>query len=505
MISYEQLVKNTYDRPTWLHFGAGNIFRGFIARIQQDLIEKGLSDTGIVVCEAYDEEIIDKIYTPYNNEVVAVTLLRDGSSKKRILKSITNTIKASSEKNKLIDVFKKKSLQFISFTITEKGYDCFDLNNELKREIIDGTAIMSILTDMLYERYRCCVTNDECLSDYKITLVSMDNCKDNGDKLKDAVFKIATYRVINGLMDKGFIDYISDESLVTFPISMIDKITPRPSNDIASKLDLPIVITKKHTYIAPFVNMEQAEYLVIEDKFAGSRPKLDKAGVYITQKKTVKDIEKMKVTTCLNPLHTALAIFGCLLGYEKIADEMLDTSLNKLINNMVYKESIKVVKDTSIILAKDFVKEVITERLPNSYIPDTPQRIACDTSKKVGIRFGETIKAYVKDKDLNVEDLTYIPLVIAGWFRYLCGLDDNLNEIKLSSDPLLDILTEKLKDIIVCDADTYNGQLKDILKDTSIFGIDLVEIGLADKIEKMFLEMISKKNGVRETLDRYIN
>jgi len=505
MISYDELVKNTCDSPRWLHFGAGNIFRGFIARIQQDLIEKNLCDTGIVVCEAYDEEIIDKIYTPYNNEVVAITLLKDGSIKKRILNSLCYTIKASTQREELINVFKKRSLQIISFTITEKGYDCLELNNGLKKDIIDGTAIMRILTDMLYERYKCTKLKNSSFKDYKITLVSMDNCKNNGDKLRNAVITVAKYLIKEGMCDKEFLDYLSDESIVAFPISMIDKITPRPSSDIAKKLNLPIVITKKNTYIAPFVNMEQAEYLVIEDKFVTDRPPLEKAGVYITDRKTVKDIENMKVTTCLNPLHTALAIYGCLLGYERIADEMLDTSLYNLITKMVYEESIKVVKDTSIISAKDFVKEVINERLPNSYIPDTPARIATDTSKKVGIRFGETIKKYVNDENLDVNNLVYIPLVLAGWFRYLCGLDDNFNEMELSYDPLMNDLRCKLEKITIGDVDSYNGQLKEILSDSSIFGIDLVAIGLSNKIEAMFVEMIKEKGSVRKVLEKYVN
>ena len=54
----------------------------------------------------------------------------------------------------------------------------------------------------------------------------------------------------------------------------------------------------------------------------------------------------------------------------------------------------------------------------------TPQRIATDTSQKLAIRFGETIKAYERRSDLDVADLKYIPLVFAGWIRYLLAVDD---------------------------------------------------------------------------------
>ena len=58
-------------------------------------------------------------------------------------------------------------------------------------------------------------------------------------------------------------------------------------------------------------------------------------------------------------------------------------------------------------------------RIPNPFLPDTPQRIATDTSQKLAIRFGETIKAYEKNPSLDTADLKYIPLVFAGWLRYL--------------------------------------------------------------------------------------
>lgn len=67
------------------------------------------------------------------------------------------------------------------------------------------------------------------------------------------------------------------------------------------------------------------------------------------------------------------------------------------------------VTDPGILSPKDFVDEVIKTRIPNPFMPDTPQRIATDTSQKVGIRYGETIKAYV-EKYGNAEKLVAIPL-----------------------------------------------------------------------------------------------
>ena len=95
--------------------------------------------------------------------------------------------------------------------------------------------------------------------------------------------------------------------------------------------ELEPVITSKNTYVAPFVNAEECEYLVIEDSFPNGRPSLEKGGILFAKREVVDQVEKMKVCTCLNPLHSALAIYGCLLGYELISEEMKDDELRTLI------------------------------------------------------------------------------------------------------------------------------------------------------------------------------
>ena len=164
----------------------------------------------------------------------------------------------------------------------------------------------------------------------------------------------------------------------------------------------------------------------------------------------------------------------------------------------------KVVIDPGVISPKEFIEKCINKRFPNSAIPDTPQRIACDTSQKVAIRFGETIKAYMKSNTLKSEDLVYIPLTIAAWCRYLLGIDDKGNEFSISPDPLLEVLQSKLGNINLGDKINVHNILEDILSDSKIFGVNLYDAGIGEKIEGYFLEMISKKNGVEITLNKYL-
>ena len=291
---------------------------------------------------------------------------------------------------------------------------------------------------------------------------------------------------------------------------MIDKITPRPDDGVAKILkdknfqDINTQVTSKNTYISTFVNAEEAEYLVIEDNFPNGRPNIDKGGVIFTDRETVDKVEKMKVCTCLNPLHTALAIYGCLLGHTLIYKEMEDTILRKMVEVVGYKEGLPVVVDPKIISPKAFIDEVLEKRVVNPFMPDSPQRIATDTSQKLGIRFGETIKAYVTREDLDVKDLKIIPLVLAGWCRYLLAVDDNGDSFQLSSDPMLDIVTPFLSNIKLGEVRDFHDELKSILSNDKIFGVNLYEVGLGDTVENYFKELVARKGAIRTTLEKYI-
>ena len=512
----DKVILKTTASPSWLHVGGGNIFRAFIARINQRLLNQGLTDTGIIVCGTMDYENFERVYKPFDNLTVICDLKSDGNTGYEIIGNITEAIAANYDIKenieRLNEIAANPSLQIISFTITEKGYALRDADGNLfesaKADMEKGPShpvtCMGFISSLLYQRYKS--------GRYPLALVSMDNCSHNGDKLKSSVLEIINAWKEKGVVDDGFISYVNDPKQIAFPWTMIDKITPRPSDDILNKLtelgisNLKSVKTTNGVFAAPFVNAEVPEYLVIEDLFPNGRPALEKGGAILTDRDTVDKCERMKVTACLNPLHTALAIFGCLLGFTKISDEMKDDDLRTLVTKMGYNECLPVVCDPKILNPEAFLRQVLEDRFPNPFLPDTPQRIATDTSQKLPIRFGITLSTYLNDRPEKLSELKLIPLVIAGWLRYLLAVDDSGNAFELSSDPLADFFRNELKTqgITYGMTESVSGRLSGILSNETVFGTDINKTGLTPVIEDYLDALLKGPGAVRNVLHKAV-
>ncbi len=511
---FQALAERTRKNPLWVHFGIGNIFRFFIGGIADKLISDGDMDRGITCVETFDYDVVDKIYDPFDNLALSVTLYGDGRTDRRVLAPLTEAVKAQSSDSKawsrLKEIFTSPGLQLVSFTITEKGYALHNLEGKyfpfVQADIDNGpdkaVGAMAVVAAMLFERFKNGAK--------PLALVSMDNVSQNGRKLRESVIDMSQKWCEKGFVSAEFVEYVSDEKRVSFPWSMIDKITPRPSESVAKSLEesgvenMQVVITSKKTYIAPFVNAEAPQYLVIEDNFPNGRPALEKGrGVYMTDRNTVNLSERMKVTACLNPIHTALVSYACMLNYEMFADCVKDPELAKLAHVVGYDEGLPVVEDPKILSPKAFIDEFINVRVCNSYLGDTSARIAVDMSQMVGIRFGETIKAHVARYG-TAEKLVGIPLAITGWLRYLLAVDDNGKKFELSPDPMIPELHKQLAGIEFGKPDSVGEKLQPILKNKHIFGVDLYEAGLGVKIENMFREEISGAGSVRAVLKKYL-
>ena len=252
--------ESTHKAPTWLHFGAGNLFRAFPAVLAQRLLTAGLTDTGIICCDGYDEELIDRCYRACDHLSLSVTLYSNGTINKEIIASVTESLKLSEDGARLKEVFAAPSLQMVTFTITEKGYaiqnDAHDFLPDYKADMEGGPdachSFFGKLASLCLSRVRAGLA--------PLALVSLDNCSDNGIRLERAMRYMT-----QAWMQHGFItedEYFALIKKNTYPLSMIDKITPHPDERIAKALTDDGVegaqpfVTAKGTGGAIYVNSE---------------------------------------------------------------------------------------------------------------------------------------------------------------------------------------------------------------------------------------------------------
>lgn len=515
----EAMRQATRRSPTWVHFGAGNLFRAVHAPIAQQLLDSGATNRGILAAESFDPAIIDQAYTPFDDRYLQVILKADGSMKTSLVASVAGAYPLGEDPEPMHDlkqVFRNPSLQMVTATITEKGYALADslgqplpwIAPEFERGPAKAKSAIAVITTLLLERYRA--------GALPLALVSTDNFSQNGERFGQAVRQMADEWIERDLAEKGFGDYLRDEGKITFPLTMIDRITPNPDAEVGRRLkalgiaDAEPFRTRGGTAMAPYANTEETWYWVVEDDFPAGRPPLEKAGVYMADKDTVNAADQMKVTTCLNPLHTALAVFGMLLGYPTMSKTVADPDLKALVTRLGYVEGLPVVEDPGIFSPREFLRQVIEIRVPNPGLPDTPARICADTSQKIPVRYGITISKYIRSQDLDTADLEAIPLIIAAWLRLLIGSDGHGTDdagrlVKLSPDPRLEELQRILVDIPLDGSarkETLTTTIKSILADTSIFGTNLNATPLADKIETLLAAMCQGTGAVANTLHK---
>lgn len=114
----------------------------------------------------------------------------------------------------------------------------------------------------------------------------------------------------------------------------------------------------------------------------------------------------------------------------------------------------------------------------------------------IAIRYGVTLQHYVDDPARDPKTLEFIPLILAGWCRYLMGIDDEGTTFEQSPDPLLGTMKEYVAQVTLDGQDfDVHETLSPILSNQSIFGNDLYEIGLGEKVEGYFKKLISSKGG----------
>ena len=310
----------------------------------------------------------------------------------------------------------REQTAIVSLTVTEKGYCTeaasgeLDLNNPLIQHDLAHPNEPKSAIGYIVEALR--LRREQGLNAF--TVMSCDNVRENGHVARAAVLGLAKAR------DAALAQWIA--SHVTFPCTMVDRIVPAATaetlDDIAGQLGV---------YDPCAIACEPFRQWVIEDNFVNGRPEWDRVGAQFVE--DVVPFEMMKLRM-LNGSHSFLAYLGYLGGYETIADTMTNPAYRDAALALMLREqapTLAMPAGTDL----DAYAHLLIERFSNPSLRHRTWQIAMDGSQKLPQRMLDPIRRHLADG----HDWSHLALGVAGWMRYVAGVDEKGNAIDVV-DPL---------------------------------------------------------------------
>jgi len=409
------IVTPGYDlngvRPGIVHIGLGNFHRAHMARYTHDLMDLdedalkwGIAGAGLRTSDRSLLEIMAAqagLYTLVERE--------GGSEHRTLIGSIVETIDATVSSDMLLAAIQRSTTHIVSLTVTENGYHLdrstkvLDLQSPaIQRDLQDPThprTVPGILVES-YARRRAARTSG-------FTALSCDNIQHNGDILRAAVLTFAQHR------EPGLAAWIETEA--SFPNTMVDRITPVPTEAQIARLSAETGLNDKAAVFS-----EAFRQWVVEDRFIAGRPAWERVGVQFVE--DVSPYEKMKLRL-LNGSHLAVAALGQLLGYRLIREAISDPMVKRYTRALMDTE---IGPTLTPIAHVDFdeYKEALFARFANPAIEDTTQRVNTDAPINV-------LLDPIRDRIAADKPIDLLALGVAAWCRRAAGVDEAGRQIEI--------------------------------------------------------------------------
>lgn len=414
----------TYDRSQItcgiMHMSIGGFHRSHQAVYADNLLTQGHNEWGIcaVGLMPQDKNNIDKLK---EQDTLYTVLERNAEADSaRVIGSITEVMHAPSSPESVLTRLSNEEIKILSLTVTEKGY-CYDNSKNLDttNDLIqhDAANLSTPKTALGYIVSGLKHRKDQ--NKQPFTVMSCDNLPGNGHLTQKLVLQFAAL-----VGDKDLPQWI--EQNVSFPNSMVDRITPVTTNEIVQTVQ-----TKFQIGDAWPVVCEDYIQWILEDNFCNGRPPFEEAGIQIVD--DVDPYEKMKVRL-LNGSHSALSYISYLMGYREVDKAMADPLIKQYVRTYMDEDVTPTLPDVPGIDLEKY-KDKLIERFSNPAISDQVQRLAEDGSQKIP----NAILPCIVHQLETGGSIKYAVLALAGWFRYLTAIDEDLKPISIN-DPLADKL-----------------------------------------------------------------
>ena len=392
-----------------LHIGVGNFHRAHEEYYTNRLLEyPDQQEWGI--CGAMllpGDERLYRILKRQDCEYTLTVCGRDGHDEAYRIGSLVGLLWGVEDPEAVLDKIADRDIRIISMTITEGGYNIEkstgefmfsdrDVQHDLENPQSPRTVFGFIAEGL---RRRMTAGNGP------VTILSCDNLQHNGNTARKAFTSFIQAQ------DKELALWVKDN--VTFPNSMVDRITPATRPEDVIRLN-----EKNGTDDNAPVYCEDFIQWVIEDDFIAGRPAWEKVGAEFTSDVTA--YENMKLSL-LNASHTLLSYPSFLSGYRKVDDAMHDERIAKFVRTFMDKDITPYVPapgNTDL----DLYKQTLIERFGNRSVSDQISRLCFDGISKFPVYVMPNLIKMIRDH----ADLTRVAYLIAAYRHYLkYRTDDN--------------------------------------------------------------------------------
>jgi D-arabinitol 4-dehydrogenase len=349
-----------------LHIGAGSFHRAHQAWYLHRLIESGDASWSLAVGNIRGDmnAVLDAL-AAQNGEYTLETVTPQGEREYERVKSIKKVVPWSADLAQLIATGAAPDCRIVSFTVTEGGY-YLDEHDRLDTANADLAADLKGAKTTIYGALAAILDARMKNGAGKVSLQNCDNLRSNGDRFKAGMLEFLQLRGETALRDW----MIANTSC---PNSMVDRITPRPTPDVAERVKAATGFDDR----APVMGEKFIQW-VIEDEFCAGRPAWEKVGAEMVE--SVLPYEEAKIRI-LNASHSCIAWAGTLVGLQYIHEGTQDLEIRALAEAYVTEDVIPCLTPSPIDLAK--YRDVVLDRFSNPYIKDTNQRVAADGFSKL--------------------------------------------------------------------------------------------------------------------------
>lgn len=430
-----------------VHLGFGAFHRAHQALLTDRVLNQSGGDWGYCEVNLFGGEAL---ITQLREQDHLYTVLEKGAQANQaiVIGSVHESLHPTFDGiNAVLEKMAEPQVAIVSLTITEKGY-CIepgsgklDLNNPAVQADLAQPHAPQTAAGVIVEALR--LRRERGLPPF--TVLSCDNIPENGHVVKNAVLGLAETR------DPQLAAWIAQH--VTFPSTMVDRIVPAATDETLNEVAQAVGVADPCGIACePFIQW------VVEDNFVAGRPQWEVAGAELV--KDVLPYEEMKLRM-LNGSHSFLAYLGYLAGYQHINDCMEDPAYRAAAHRLMLNEQAPTLRVTGVNL-KQYADRLI-ERYSNPSLKHRTWQIAMDGTQKLPQRMLDSIRWHLA----HGNDFPCLALGVAGWMRYVGGIDDRQQPIDIR-DPMLDTLKQT-----VAASEDGIPRVKALLSLRTVFGDEL--------------------------------